>query len=81
MAEKLLDEAGYPRGDGRHQALGHLHCTPRGIDVSWPELQAAYWRDVGVEVIIETPTDAEYSARGIKSLTFICPRDSCGSQG
>jgi ABC-type transport system substrate-binding protein len=63
MAEKLLDEAGYPRGaDGTRLSAIYIHF-PR-FDVSWPELKAAYWRDVGVEVIIETPTDAEYSARG-----------------
>ena len=62
MAEKLLDEAGYPRGaDGTRLSAIYIHF-PR-FDVSWPELQAAYWREVGVEVIIETPTDAEHSAR------------------
>ena len=62
MAEKLLDEAGYPRGaDGTRFSATYIHFAR--FDVSWPELKAAYWRDVGVEVIIETPTDAEHAAR------------------
>ena len=61
-AEALLDEAGYPRGaDGMRFKAAYIHF-PR-FDVSWVELCAAYWREIGVDVVIDTPTYAEYSAR------------------
>ena len=61
-AEKLLDEAGYPRGDdGFRFTTTYLHFSR--YDVSWTELQAAYWRDIGVDVVVETPTNAERAAR------------------
>ena len=61
-AEKLLDEAGYPRGaDGIRFKSTYVHF-PR-FDLSWVELSAAYWREIGIDVVIDTPTDAEYNAR------------------
>ena len=62
-AEALLDEAGYARGaDGiRFKATFVLHPAE---DLSWTELQAAYWREIGVDVVIEVPSSgAEYGAR------------------
>ena len=57
-AERLLDEAGYPRGaDGirfKSQLLRYeVH------DISYPELVTEYWRRIGVEVLIWTPPFTE----------------------
>ena len=61
-AEKLLDEAGYPRGAGGMRFKTTYVHFPR-FDVSWVELCAAYWREIGIDVVIDTPNDAEYNAR------------------
>ena len=61
-AEKLLDEAGYPRGaDGFRFKSTFLHFER--FDLSWTEMQAAYWREIGVRVEILTPNLAEHNAR------------------
>ena len=60
-AEKLLDEAGYPRGaDGIRFKTTYVHQP--FYDLGWRELQAAYWRDIGIDVIIETASMAEHTA-------------------
>ena len=50
-AERLLDEAGYPRGaDGVRFKFEHLH---RDIaDLGIIEIAAGYWSDIGVDVTI-----------------------------
>ena len=50
-AERLLDEAGYPRGaDGVRFKFEHLH---RDIaDLGIIEIAAGYWDDIGVDVTI-----------------------------
>lgn len=47
LAERLLDEAGYPRGaDGvRFRVKYTVH---HNLDLSFAELQAAYWAEIGV---------------------------------
>ncbi len=61
-AEKLLDEAGLPRGaDGIRFKTTYLHHPRR--DVSLTELLAAHWRDIGVDVVIDTPSGAEFNTR------------------
>jgi len=61
-AEKLLDEAGYPRGaDGIRFKTTYMH--PEGKDLSWAELIASYWREIGVDVDIEVVTGPEQVAR------------------
>ena len=63
-ADKLLDEAGYPRGaDGIRFKTTYLHL--QRFDLGWAELSAAYWRDIGVDVDIEVAPDPEYVARQI----------------
>ena len=63
-ADKLLDEAGYPRGaDGIRFKTTYLHL--QRFDLGWAELSAAYWRDIGVDVDIELAPDPEYVARQI----------------
>ena len=60
-AEKLLDEAGYPRGaDGIRFKTTYMH--PEGKDLSWAELIASYWREIGVHVDIEVVTGPEQVA-------------------
>ncbi len=60
-AERLLDEAGYPRG-----ADGTRLTVPfdvwEGRDLGFFELQAAYWRDIGVNVEINPMDGATYVA-------------------
>ena len=57
-AEKLLDEAGYPRGaDGVRFKVDYQHRDV--IDFGYTEIAAAYWADIGVDVttnIIDTGT-------------------------
>ena len=61
-AERLLDEAGLPRGaDGMRFKTTYMHFPQ--IEVSWAELVAEYWRDIGVAVDIETRSMAESNAR------------------
>ena len=66
-AEKLLDEAGYPRGtDGVRFKTSFVH-RPQ-LETSYFELVAAYWREIGVELEIQVPSssaevDALYESR------------------
>ena len=57
-AEKLLDEAGYPRGaDGIRFTAEYTHRDV--IDLGYTEVAAGYWSDIGVEVttrIVDTGT-------------------------
>ena len=60
-AERLLDEAGYPRGaDGVRFKTHVLHSISR--DIAYPELVTEYWRRIGVEVEIRTPPRTELTA-------------------
>ena len=47
-AERLLDEAGYPRGDDGVRLTVPFDVW-EGRDLGFFELQAAYWRDIGVK--------------------------------
>ena len=59
-AEKLLDEAGYPRGSDGIRFKFVLKHADAG-DMSFTELIAAYWREIGVDMEIET---INYTQRG-----------------
>ena len=76
-AEALLDEAGYPRGaDGIRFKTEYMHFDR--FPVSWSEFMVSYWREIGVETDILTPTQAEHTARrnaGDWALTS----DACGT--
>ena len=62
-AERLLDEAGYPRGaDGVRFETSIMTNGTRG-DVGYMELVAGYWKEIGVEAEIETPDNATYEGR------------------
>ncbi|MDE0026296.1 MAG: ABC transporter substrate-binding protein [Spirochaetaceae bacterium] len=76
-AEKLLDEAGYPRGaDGiRFKITRSLRDI---YDLSFIELSAEYWRDIGVDVDILAQITAEWVA-GQRSGDFEITSESCAS--
>jgi peptide/nickel transport system substrate-binding protein len=61
LAERLLDEAGYPRGaDGvRFRVKYTVH---HNLDLSFAELQAAYWAEIGVQVDVVNTPQAQVSA-------------------
>ena len=61
-AEKLLDEAGYPRGaDGIRFKTSLLHTPRHGT--SYAELAVSYWSEIGVDVEIQAvSSDTEFSA-------------------
>ena len=62
LAERLLDEAGLPRGGGRRQIPGQVLPSHQNADLSFAELQAAYWAEIGVQVdVVNTPA-AQVSA-------------------
>ena len=60
-AERLLDEAGYPRGDDGIRLTVPFDVW-EGRDLGFFELQAAYWRDIGVSVEINPMEGATYVA-------------------
>ncbi len=61
-AEKLLDEAGYPRGaDGtRFQTVLN---TAAFASLDFAEIAAAYWAEIGVDVKIDVLTAPEFAQR------------------
>ena len=61
LAERLLDEAGLPRGaDGvRFRVEYTVH---QNADLSFAELQAAYWAEIGVQVDVVNTPQAQVSA-------------------
>ena len=60
-AERLLDEAGYPRGaDGVRFKFEHMH---RDIaDLGYVEIVAGYWADIGVDATISVTDWATLAA-------------------
>ena len=62
-AEKLLDEAGYPRGaDGIRFKATHDHRYPN-YDLGYAEIAAGYWAEIGVEVTIQKYDTATWVGR------------------
>ena len=60
-AEKLLDEAGYPRGsDGVRFETTVNHN--QGFDLNYQQIAAEYWREIGVDVEIEVLDGATLAA-------------------
>ena len=77
-AEALLDEAGYPRGaDGIRFKTEFLHFDR--FPVSWSEFMVSYWRQIGVEIDILTPTQAEHTARRIAG-DWVLTSTACGTE-
>ena len=72
-AEKLLDEAGYPRGaDGirfkvvQEQVIAGFQ---RGI-VAYSEMASGYWDKIGVDVEVTAPMDQDGQRDRLKNYTF-----------
>ena len=62
-AEKLLDEAGYPRGaDGTRFKTTLNHGSQYG-NLDYAEVAVFYWAEIGVEVEIELLTGAEMNEK------------------
>ena len=61
-AEKLLDEAGYPRGaDGIRFKTSYLHSP--SSETSYAELALSYWGEIGVDVEMQVPSSqTEFTA-------------------
>ena len=77
-AEVLLDEAGYPRGaDGIRFKTEFLHFDR--FPVSWTEFMTSYWRQIGVEIDILTPNQAEHTARRIAG-DWVLTSTACGTE-
>ena len=77
-AERLLDEAGYPRGgDGIRFKTAYMHFDR--FPVSWTEFMTSYWREIGIEIDILTPNQAEHSARR-NSGDWALSSDACGTE-
>ena len=61
-AEKLLDEAGLPRGaDGIRFKTELMHLVFRPL--SYVELLASYWNEIGIDVEIDSPPVPSFASR------------------
>ena len=59
-AERLLDEAGYPRGaDGVRFRTSMIRPVTRA-DLGYHELEVGYWKEIGVEVELNALDDAVF---------------------
>ena len=62
-AEKLLDDAGYPRGaDGIRFKTDLVHSRVH-LPVDYTELAVGYWAEIGIQVTIDAVDAATYGAR------------------
>ena len=73
-AERLLDEAGYPRGaDGVRFRTSMIRPVGRS-DIGYHELEVGYWKEIGVEVELNALEDALFfgtmSSRDWDGLTM-----------
>ena len=57
-AERLLDEAGYPRGADGVRFRTSLWVNAQRANVGYHELQVGYWKEIGVEVELTALDDA-----------------------
>ncbi len=62
-AEKLLDEAGYPRGADGIRFKTILNYAPFGASLDFAEIAAGYWAEIGVEVEVHDLAGPEYNER------------------
>ena len=58
-AEKLLDEAGYPRGADGIRFKTNLYTSRASSDTGYRELAAGYWSKIGVEVEVNAVDDPQ----------------------
>ena len=59
-AERLLDEAGYPRGDDGVRFRTTVSVNGDRSDIGYHELQVGYWKEIGVEVELRAPDNATF---------------------
>ena len=70
-AEKLLDEAGYPRGaDGNRFKVIQEQIVGSSADVSISEMAAGYWAKIGVDVEVTVPGDKSAQRERLKKHNF-----------
>ncbi len=62
-AERLLDEAGYPRGADGVRFKTEILTNAERADVGYQELVAGYWKEIGVEVEIKALDNAAFTGR------------------
>ena len=62
-AERLLDEAGYPRGADGVRFQTSIMTNGDRADVGYMELVAGYWKEIGVEAEIEALDNATNTGR------------------
>ena len=62
-AERLLDEAGYPRGANGVRFKTEILTNAERSDVGYIELVAGYWKEIGVEVEITALDNATFAGR------------------
>ena len=70
-AERLLEEAGYPRGAaGVRFKVTYDHRDV--VDLGWVEIVAGYWKEIGVEVeitVMDTGAWVDRRARGLYEMS------------
>jgi peptide/nickel transport system substrate-binding protein len=77
-AEALLDAAGYPRGADGTRFKTNLIVRP-SWDLSWYELAAEYFREIGVDVVeVEAGLDADWGT-SITEMTYEMAAVSAGN--
>ena len=57
-AERLLDEAGYPRGADGVRFGTSMWVNAQRANIGYHELQVGYWKEIGVEVELNVLDDA-----------------------
>ena len=69
-AEKLLDEAGYPRGADGVRFRTSLMSSTYFIDPALNDIAGSYWAKIGVEVEMSSPTDSAAFGAQIREHTY-----------
>jgi len=59
-AERLLDEAGYPRGADGVRLRTQMWRPVGRSDIGYHELEVGYWKEIGVEVELNALEDASF---------------------
>ena len=62
-AERLLDEAGYPRGADGVRFRTSMWINAQRANVGYHELQVGYWKEIGVEVELTALDDATLAGK------------------
>ncbi len=62
-AERLLDEAGYPRGTDGVRCRTEILTNAERSDIGYHEIVAGYWKEIGVEAEINALDNATFAGR------------------